>query len=174
MLATKSLSADNKINKMFLIARTIAILTFISAHTTIKSSVLIANLYSAIGSIGVVLFFIMSGYYYKKYPLLTLLKKKGLSVILPWVVIGSTVYVVNSILTSNVFAIDDLLLWLVGYKTYLYYVVILLVCFIIFYFHNTATLLIAIILNAISIFLTSLNIMDPIINLAYYELFKYF
>lgn len=164
MDAFNNLSADKKISKMFTVARAVAILSVISAHTTIKTSTVVADLYSTIGSIGVVLFFIMAGYYYKKYPLMVLVKKKTVSIVLPWLVIGSVVWAVNSFLNSSSFAVGDLVLWLVGYKTYLYYVTVLLVCFALFYFNNIGTLILAIILNIASLALTVSGVLDPIIE----------
>ncbi len=160
----KKIDADKKISQMFVASRTVAILTVISAHTTIKASSFIADLYYAIGSIGVVLFFIMSGYYYKKYSPSELIKKKTVSIVIPWIIIGTVVYGVNTFLNSASFGISEWIMWILGYKTYLYYVVVLLFCFVIFYLRNTAVLIGAIALNAASIALTACGVMDPVIN----------
>ena len=74
------LSFDKKISQMFTIARVFAILTVISAHITIRTSQVIANLYSTIGSIGVILFLITSGYYFKKEAPSVMIKKKMVSI----------------------------------------------------------------------------------------------
>ena len=155
---------NEEISRMFTVARSIAILSVISAHVTIKQSEIIANLYSTIGSIGVVLFFIMAGYYYKKYPFEVLLKKKVKSIVIPCIFLGSMVWMVNSALTDSGFSVTQLWLWLVGYKTYLYYVNVLLLCFLLFYFNNRMTLLMAIVLNAVSIILTATGFMAPVIE----------
>ena len=164
MFTMGNTEAKKSISKMFDAANAMAILSIVSAHITIRSSEMLANLYAAIGSIGVVLLLIKAGYYFKSYPFAVLVKKKFVSVILPWAILGSLVFVVNTILTSGIFNIVDLLLWLVGYKTYLYFVIVLLLCFLLFYKNNTVTLISAIAINAISLVLTACGVMDPIIE----------
>lgn len=157
-------TADQSISRMFTVARVIAILTVISAHITIRTSDLVANFYSAIGSIGVVVFMIASGYYYKHTDFLTLVKKKTISIVIPWIVIGSAVWLVDTLLNGRGFSIQSLFLWLVGYKTYLYYVVVLLICFVLFYVHNKVSLYIAMAINAVSIILTVFGVTDTFIE----------
>lgn len=163
-IGSEHLSNKNDISHMFIGAKAIAIVSVISAHIVIKNSVFLNNLYNTIGSVGVILFLIASGYYYKKYPFNILIKKKAVSICIPWIIMGTFVYIVNSYLLGTPIAISSLFLWLSGYKTYLYFVIILLACFLIFYVHNKITLLTAVILNIVSLTLTSVGIMQPIIN----------
>lgn len=156
--------AKNSISKMFDAANAMAILSIVSAHITIRSPEVLANLYATIGSIGVVLFLIKAGYYFKNYPFVVLVRKKFVSIILPWIILGSLVFVVNTILTSGIFNFSDWLLWLVGYKTYLYFVVVLLMCFLLFYKNNMVTLLGAIVINAFSLVLTACGVLEPVIE----------
>lgn len=157
-------SGEKKISRMFTAARAIAILTVISAHTTIKTSEYIAGLYSAIGSIGVVVFFLISGYYFKRESPLVMIKKKLRMIIVPWVVIGSAVFVVNSLLAHSTIGITPYIEWMLGYKTYLYFVIVLIVCFVLFYYNNLITLITAVTLNAASVILTNAGILDPIVE----------
>lgn len=156
-------NVDQSISRMFTVAKVVALLTVISAHITIRTSDLVADFYSAIGSIGVVLFFIASGYYYKHTDFRTLVKKKTISIIIPWIVLGTAVWLVNSLLNGSGFSFSSLLLWLIGYKTYLYYVVVLLICYLLLIV-NTASLYFAIAINTVSLALTAFGVMNPLIE----------
>ncbi len=162
---TNPVSAEKRLSRIFALSRLLAILCVISAHFTIKNSVWIADFYSAIGSVGVVLFFITAGYYYKRYPLPVLCRKKLKGVVLPWVVLGSLVWFVTCTLQGTGYEFAALLLWLLGYKTYLYFVVVLLICFALFYvLRRTVFLLLAIVVHAISLALTVLGYMQNVIS----------
>lgn len=158
------MTAEQQISKMFTAARVFAILSVISAHVTIRNSKIIANLYSAIGSIGVIVFFIAAGFYFKRETFVTFVRKKAKNILLPWIVLGSAVYVVNSVLNRSAIKIGDWGLWLIGYKTYLYFIPVLVICFLLFYFHNYISLGVAIALNALSLLFTSLGELEPIIE----------
>ena len=156
--------AEQKLSRMFTCARAVAIWTVIAAHITIKSSDVLAQAYAAIGTVGVALFFMMAGYFYKKDPPVILLKKKTISVVLPWLVLGTVVWLGNTLLLSGEISVVQWLLWLIGYKTYLYYVVVLLICFVLFYFHNLVTLFVAIGTTLASLILTAMGCLTPVIE----------
>ena len=156
--------AEQKISRMFTCSRAIAIWTVIAAHVTLKNADVLSDLYGAIGTVGVALFFIMAGYFYKKEAPLTLLKKKSVSILVPWFILGSVVWFGNALMTGGALSITQWVLWLVGYKTYLYYVIMLLGCFVLFYFHNRATLFAAIAITLVSLTFTAWGVMDPIIQ----------
>jgi len=154
----KKLPAQKEISKMCTVARTVAMLTVISAHLTIRTSEVVSNLYQTIGSIGVVVFLLISGYYYEKTPLVNMVPKKIKTVVLPWLLLGSLVWVVDSLLNGRSLNVLSWIQWLMGYKTYLYFVVVLLVCFVLFYIRNSVTLWIAVALNVVSIALTACGV----------------
>jgi len=162
---TCEITAEQSISRMFTASRLLAILTIISAHINIKNSEIISNFYSAIGSIGVIVFLIAAGYYFKpnKQPI-HFIKKKAVSIAIPWIVLGSMVYVVNSILIGSRLGILSWIGWLVGYKTYLYFVPVILICFVLFYYHNLPTLIVAMGLNVVSLSLTSAGILEPVVK----------
>lgn len=164
MTDVRELFYKKRISQMFLIARAFAILTVVSAHITIKTSSMIADFYNAIGSVGVIVFLIISGYYYKSAPLKELIPKKVKGVIIPWIVLGTAVWFVNSLLTNSGYGIFSLLQWLIGYKTYLYYIPVLLLCFVLFYYNNIISLIFALVLNVLSIVLTNMGVLQPIIQ----------
>ena len=158
------MSAEKQISRMFTAARLFAVLTVISAHTTIRNSEIIANLYVAIGSIGVIVFFLAAGYFFKRERIGTFLAKKAKTIVLPWLVLGTAVYAVNCILNGSRMGIGSWMEWLLGYKTYLYFVTVILLCFALFYYHNLVTLTGAIVLNALSLTLTCLGVLEPVIK----------
>lgn len=158
---------ENKISAIFRNARAVAILTVIAAHITVKNLNWLSHLYSVIGSIGVIVFFIISGYYYKKEKFSILCKKKLISVILPWIILGSIVYIVNTLLAGNNITLLEWFKWLIGYKTYLYFIPVLLCCFLIFYYHNLISIIIAMAITAISLVLTVIGVITPILEMGH-------
>jgi len=157
-------NSKTRISEIFRNARTIAILTVIAAHITIRDAKWLSNLYSAIGSIGVIAFFLISGYYYKRESFATLCKKKLKNIIIPWLVLGVVVYVGNSLLSASQLSLLELIKWLLGYKTYLYFVPVLLCCFVVFYYNNLILIIFAILLNVLSIILTATGILPPLLS----------
>ncbi len=119
---TTPVSPEKHLSHIFALSRLLAILCVISAHVTIKSPLWVTELYSAIGSVGVVLFFIISGYYYKQYPFGVLCRKKLRNVVL-------------------------------------------LVCFALFHaLRSVWFLLLAMVVNAVSLCLTALGYMQDVIS----------
>ncbi len=155
------IKAEEQISRMCTAARYFAILTVISAHITIRTSEILADLYSVIGSIGVIVFLIISGYYYKKESISVLIRKKMKTIIFPWLLLGSLVYITDSLLTGRGLSIVACIEWVVGYKTYLYFVTILVLCFVLFYYRNLYTMIFAIAINIVSIILTYLGMLNP-------------
>lgn len=163
MTNTCEVSAEKQISRMFAAARLFAILTVISAHIAIRNSAVIAKFYSAVGSIGVIVFFIAAGYYLKQDKPFLFIKKKAKTILLPWMVLGTAVYVVNSILNGSGLSLFSWVQWQFGYKTYLYFVPVVMVCFVLFYYNNLLTLIAAIILNGLSLMLTCSGVLEPVI-----------
>lgn len=103
----------------------ILIISVIIAHTTSSFDVL-KRVYQLIGILGVPCFFFISGYLNS----LSSEKKivKQLRYIIPWVILGGVTYLINSLAGSenSSVTIVDLLKYLVGYHSHLYYLSILL------------------------------------------------
>ena len=77
-------TVEQKISSIVMVARVFALVSIVCAHIGFTSNVpyIIAKLYSAVASIGVICYLICSAYYYnpKKYTLIGLLKNKAKSI----------------------------------------------------------------------------------------------
>ena len=114
-----------------------AIVTVILAHSAYTSvqNAFIVRLLGAISCVGVVVFFALSGYFYKTYDrgFLFFLKKKILWLIVPWAFWGAATYAVNFLQKNFVFSFIGFLNYMIGNGSYLYFMTILTVLFLIYY-----------------------------------------
>ena len=160
-------TVEQKISSIVMVARVFALVSIVCAHIGFTSNVpyIIAKLYSAVASIGVICYLICSAYYYnpKKYTLIGLLKNKAKSIGLPWLFLGTVGYLYNGVLSKSL-SLISYLRWMVGNGTYLYFLTILILCFLIFYRTNKIVLYCAIGVNIISLILTALGILGPVIS----------
>lgn len=156
---TKQLSAA-EISSYLNITKFFAILSVVMAHSRSSDFQLISGITERLGSIGVICFFIISGYYFKyDSSFLIFVKKKINSLFIPWISGGTIVYFI----INKHFDIAEWLLWIIGYYTYLYYLTVLLFCFFIFYFvRNIIATKTIVLLTIISIITTSLGIWDDV------------
>lgn len=98
----QQLNGKNKVSGVFDISRTIAIISVITAHTpfNINSSILY-NLTKCFSSVGVIVFIIVSGYYFNPYKYMVLgnfIKSKLTTIILPWGLTGTVVFCMRKLL----------------------------------------------------------------------------
>lgn len=154
------------ISNIFSTARIYALISIICVHIYFANGI-VSTLFNKVGSIGVITFLIMSGYFYRTNKFgsfKSMLKKKFNTVVIPWIVLGTLVWLYNFIQTKNT---QNLLLgyinWIIGNSSYLYYLTVLFVCFLIFYKHNKTTLIIAIILNVLSIIMTEMGLLSNVL-----------
>lgn len=160
-------NSQGKINISFSIARVFAILSIVAAHVSIKSPELIAKIVSTGSSIGVITFIILSGYFYhsSKYNnVFSMLKGKAAAIFCPWLFMGSAVYLYNAILSGGGISPIKWILYIIGYKTYLYYLTVLVLCYLIFYKRNRTTMYISMGITAVSLYLTAFGIVSPVIE----------
>lgn len=162
------LSYKNECSRVFTVARVFALISIVSAHIKFHDSnhYALSKAYSCMASLGVIAFLFMSSYYYnseKFGSLIKMLKNKTVSIGLPWVFFGSLTYAYNAILSNNL-SLFAYLKWMIGYKTYLYYLTVLIICFIVFYKTNRVVCFYAIIINIVSLMLTAAGVMDPVIK----------
>lgn len=157
--------------------KSIALVSIVAAHSTpinSNSNKLNANfswLLYQFGSIGVALFFIISGYLYYKSTnrsITLLLRKKTNNILLPWVFTGTIVYLYVHIRNNNI-SVISWLNFLIGNGSYLYYLTLLFVFYVLFYSKpkKSFVLYFGIIVFLISIILTSigyLDIINPYLN----------
>ena len=160
------MSSKRQLNITFSIARVFAVLSIVAAHVSINGPEFITNMIRAVSSIGVTVFIILSGYFYRtqKYnSVFELLKDKFKTIIIPWLVMGTFTYVYYAVVSGG-FSVSKWILWLLGYKTFLYYLPMLMLCYIIFYKRNKITLYGAILITVISVYCTAFGFLDGTID----------
>lgn len=158
------------------ILKTFATISIVSAHCSSISTDknIINNIFSfilnQIGSIGVGIFFIISGYlfYKSKYSFNLFFIKKFKSIIIPWIITGTCVYL-YIVLRKGGLGVYTWIKFILGDGSYLYYLSILIVFYIIFFYTKKKKFIIyvGIISGSISILLTSLGYfidINPYIN----------
>lgn len=116
-----------KISQTFYVARFFAILFVVFAHCPFGEGTIFIETSSLIGTIGVPIFLICSGYFldYKK-DKKTFWKSKFLHIVLPWIILGTFTYLLSSRNIGPSFS--GSIKWLLGSGTWLYYIPVLLVC----------------------------------------------
>lgn len=165
MVEKQSNNRDNTIDVM----RAILLFSIISAHSSIDImettgplSLLIWKIWQIISIVGVPGFYALSGYLYrgKTEPFLYMCKKKMISIVVPWSICGSIIYLITQF---PQFSISALGLFLLGYNSYLYYLTVLMLCFLFFYYtySNTGFLILSVILNLVSLLLAQNGIGLP-------------
>lgn len=145
-------------NTVLIVARFFAIVSVIIAHSRSLSFDYLSVFTERIGAVGVITFLIISGYYYnvEKYGRLIFFKNKIKTIVIPWVFTGTVLYLIG--LKFNFL---DWFLWIIGYKTYLYYLSVLFCCYFIFsYFKSIPFLYFSVIITLVSLVLTSFGLID--------------
>lgn len=162
--SVKAVTDKELISSAFSMSRIIAIIAVVSAHINISEYPILNCAYGNIGICGVAAFLIISGYYYKKYSFRTFLHKKMYSIVIPWIFLGTVVYIFAALVNRNPISIVQWLLWIVGYKTYLYYVVIILLCYVVFYLSCPAFDIMAVCTTCISLCFTQSGLLEPYLH----------
>lgn len=160
----------SNLNVVFSIARFFAIFSIASAHTTISGPYWAVNLLSALGSVGVIVFIILSGYFYRpeKYKNIgTFYKSKLKSIVIPWIVMGTLVFLFSAIVNGTGIGAVKWAQWIIGYKTYLYYLTVLMICYLIFWKKSKAVMHISAVLTVASVLLTASGVLDGVIKRLY-------
>lgn len=145
-------------NTVLNVARFFAIVSVIMAHSRSLSYDCLSIFTERIGAVGVISFLIISGYYYnvEKYGRLLFFKNKLKTIVVPWVFTGTLLYLIG--LKFNFL---DWFLWIIGYKTYLYYLSVLFSCYFIFsYFKSVQFLYFSVVITLISLLFTSFGLID--------------
>lgn len=129
---TPSLSSILNVSRIF------AIISVIMAHAAFNSQA-VNLLYRSMGRIGVPVFLIISGYYYRPQKFASIggmLKNKIKSIFIPWLCMGS-LYVFALILV-NLCPKNPItaLRYLIGFNTPLYYLFITVLCYILMFRTN--------------------------------------
>ena len=164
-------SEKQRVSEAFTVSRVLAILSVIVAHTTfpVAEGSVAADLLTSLGAIGVVVFFIISGYYFNpaKYGSLgAFLKPKLTSVVLPWVAMTTFVFVARAAVMGWAdFNLPAFGLFLVGHGSYLYYLTVLMVCYVAYFYpvqqdRLTVVCLVSVLLTVASLQLTAFGVWD--------------
>jgi peptidoglycan/LPS O-acetylase OafA/YrhL len=147
-------------------SRIYALISIVAAHIYFVQGTCY-TLFERIGTIGVITFLLVSGYYFKPERFKSvkdLLKKKIVSVCIPWFTIGTITWFYNILLSPRYRSITGFLKWIFGNTTFLYYMPILMVCFLIFYKPQKWFQKLSILATVVSVFLSSAGMMDGVIS----------
>lgn len=163
-------------NEYIYILKFLAVLSIVTAHcgNIASDDNIIAQIFywvmTQIGTIGVGVFYIISGYlFYKNRDSFKLFFfKKIKTIIIPWVITGSLVYLLISI-KSNTLNLQSFIEFLFLGESYLYYLSILMIFYLIYFFikENKKALITIILISGVSILATATGILDfinPYIN----------
>ena len=158
------------------ILKVFATISIVSAHcaSITKDTNIINNIFSfilnQIGSIGVGVFFLISGYlfYKSKYSFNLFFKKKIKNIIIPWIFTGTCIYL-YIVLRKGGLGVFTWVKFILGDGSYLYYLSILMAFYIIFFYtkKNKFTIYLGIVIGCISILITSLGYLidiNPYLN----------
>jgi len=157
-----------KLSKLFSTARIYALVSIVTAHISFSPKTFVDILFNRVGSIGVIAFIIMAGYFYnaKKFPtVVSLVRNKCKTICIPWCFLGTLSYIYKAIAGHNGFQVDEYFKWILGNGTYLYYMTVLVLCYLLFFRTNKIILYASIVVTPISLQLTAFGVLDPIIQL---------
>lgn len=128
-------------NERLNIIKGFAILSVISAHcnSVTKTSAYItlvqSKILSSFGTVGVVLFFVVSGFLFhpEKYTPIKFWKNKAKFLVIPWFISAVAVYLYVYLRKSGI-GIFSFVRFFIGSGSYCYYLTVLLCCYLLFYF----------------------------------------
>lgn len=150
--------------------KVLAIISIVSAHCfTItnmnKLNIAFSGLLALVGSIGVGVFFIISGYLFlnNKYDIKVFFLKKINTIFLPWIVTGTAVYL-YIYLRKGGLGFSSWLHYLLGNGSYLYYLTLLTIFYLLFFYTSKSKKFIfsTMVLSILSIVLTSMGLLKGI------------
>lgn len=131
MISKNDLGED--LSKTLYVLRAYAIICVAAAHCGNFIYPQAEIIRSLIGTMGVPCFMICSGYFFNYFQDAKIFwKKKIRAIIIPWIVWGGITFSVMVVHGGKVLALDEAIRWIIGYKTWLYFVPVLLSCFVLF------------------------------------------
>lgn len=117
-----------------------------------------------IGSLGIGIFYFFAGYFFNTQKnFKEFLKDKTKKILIPWIFTGTIIYLYVNLRKDNI-NIKDWLLWIVGYKTYLYFLTNLIFFYSYYYLFGLkkSIILISIFLGIISLNLNAFGFIKNI------------
>lgn len=162
-----------KISKTLYVMKAFAILSVIMAHMTFSETYHIAEIIRvSLGQIGVVIFFISSGYFYSRKPddSKEFWYKKAKFLLIPWFIFSTIVFILSNFVFSKP---HNLLVGFIknffGIGTVYWYMTVLVIMLFLFrYINKDISLVLCIGVSIISIFLSALGIIDYSVDLNQY------
>lgn len=160
ILTTTKPQIDKKSSTRINFLKFLAIFFVICAHSLSGNFSLLDSILGVFGVISMPLFLFLAGYCFddhndkKKF-----LLKKITRIIIPWIIWGLVTYFANVFMHADKLKALDLILWLIGYGTWLYFVPIILFCYFLFIFIKNEYVILALsIVSVLSIILTGFGI----------------
>lgn len=167
-------------------AKAVAIVLTVCAHcNTVPENAsfaarTVSYFLASLGSLGVPIFLFLSGYLFSYKPLMKCIKMKIKSVIVPWLVCGTLVYIYIYIRKIEQISFSTYFKWIIGSNTYLWYLSISVLLIIlgecICYISNRTKIAIqciGIICMSISLAILLLERIDVLVFHPYFDIFRW-
>lgn len=115
------------------VLKALAMISAVAAHCVGYTAAGAQKLSAMVGTIGVPVFFVLSGFFFEE-DSLGFWKKKGKTIVIPWLIWGAITYAGGCFANSAQVSILNGMRWILGCSTWLYFVPVLLGCFVLFRF----------------------------------------
>ncbi|MBQ9735286.1 MAG: acyltransferase [Clostridia bacterium] len=158
----KETKVSDKLSQTFATARIWCLLSIVAAHVSYPAT-FAETFWSRLGTVGVPLFLFMAGYFFvpsRFESVWQLIKKKSLTIGVPWLCLGSLTWLYNAIQSSLFRSVEGYFNWMLGNGSYLYYIPVILLCFLLFYKAPKGVLYLALLINVLSVVLTAAGLLD--------------
>lgn len=158
-------------SRSFYVIKAFAMLSVIAAHLNNPindSGILtkaVTNFWAAFSTVGVVSFFIMSGFFYHREAgdTIRFWNKKLKFAVFPWVIFSAATYTLSCFVTKKC-SVFGYIKWMLGFGAWYYYMTVLILMYIIFKFigQNDFLLWLCMIINFVAIIFTTFH-SEPIL-----------
>ena len=126
-------AVELKISGSLYVLKALAIICVAAAHCPGFNSPFAESARALLGTLGVPVFLICSGFFFKRdEEAKTFWLKKLKTIVVPWLVWGVITFMIPVLAGTYKFGVLPLAKWIIGYKTWLYFVPVLLLCFVLF------------------------------------------
>jgi peptidoglycan/LPS O-acetylase OafA/YrhL len=169
--AKDAMEKDFNERKFIYILKSIAVFSIVCAHcgyvtlSFSKLNLFFSNFLQSIGSIGVGVFFVLSGYllYKNNKKIIVFFRNKVKTILVPWIICGTAVYGYTNIRKGGL-SLRGWLNWIIGNPSYLYYLFVLIILYLVYFYFTKSRVfcIVTIIISIISNVITSLEIFKSI------------
>lgn len=125
----------SKQSNMLFTAKALAVLLVVWAHMYIGTPAVLENIRVSVCQMGVPVFFVCAGFFYKrqKNDLAQFWKKKGKTILFPWVLFATATFVLSVLLSGSAAGFPlSYIKWVFGVGTVYWYMSVMLLCFVVF------------------------------------------